>query len=371
VRQLLIALLFCVSSTSSIGWAQLGEARQSNQETQDQAMEGLGAYTAQMVEQRHLELKSAEDLLDRFISGEDKHTYQSFLNALAPADRVLAPVRRVGEELVVRLGPYTLSAPLMNMFSPEIKINGKSFLLLTDKTYTENMKALETFLDKEILTSKKSALFSGFGISKAHANEVSEAERARFKNILMLNSSGVIYLTVSTMSFWRDDLGALRELLARVKGDLEDTERSCNELRNQVGVSGGSIPVYKMLNAATAETLRSLTVNDQIDSRTLMRNAFARYAHRKNHREEELSFTRCEDFLNNFLTRLNRDLQLQVMGFCDQFRITESCLSDLKSRHDRVVDQSRDGSLRMYNGRRTDQNNNALPYISNPSGTRR
>lgn len=345
----------------------LGEGRASGLETQSQTLDGFGLYTQQMVDRRMSTLKKYEDMLSKFSSSEDQDYFQRYLSEVHGEQTQFAKIAQEGEKLVMRVGPYQLSAPIMNMFSPQISINDKTFVLNSELSYIENMKRLESFIETEILKARKTSFIDWF-IAPTYANTLDSADKERFKNILMINSNGILYLTVNTLHIWRDDLGDLRALLTEVENDLRSTHQSCNNLRAQVGVSDGTVPVYKMLNRATAQTLESLTVNNRIDSRTLMRNAFARYAHERNHRHSELSFTSCENFLDSFLTRINRDLQIQASNFCEQFRRTESCLSDLNSRHQQVVNQSRDGSLKMYNGRRRDEQNNALPFISSPTG---
>lgn len=346
----------------------VGERASSATETRDQVLDGIAGHGQKVFERRRSMIKNPEDLLSKFSDPLDQDRYQALLEN-APKSLKWNDLKIKDNFLVSQAGGITLKVPLMNMFDPHLMINNQKIEISKAESFRSLLDQVEKTLDKELKKSKKVS-YTSWILSEAHAQ--SNAENERFKNILMINSSGLIYLTVNGMAFWRDDIGDLRELLATVEFDLRSTQSSCEELKQNVGVSEGAVPVYKMLNQSTATSLENLIVNDEIDSRTLLRNAFARYASRKEHEVENMSFTSCEGFLGSFLTKIVGSVRIEVMEFCDQFRQTQHCLSDLKTRHERVQNIGRGGALKLFNGQRphADRNENALPYISAPATSR-
>ncbi len=346
----------------------VGEKASSSAETHDQVMQGIAGHGQKVFERRRSILKTPEDLISKFSDPLDQDRYQAILNN-TPKSLKWNELKIKGDYLVSQSGGITLKVPLMNMFEPHLMINKQKIEISKATSFRDLLEQVERVLDQELAKTKKVSYLSWI-ISEAQAQ--SKAEKDRFKNILLVNSSGLVYLTVNGMAFWRDDIGDLRELLVTVESDLKSTQVSCEELKQNVGVSEGAVPVYKMLNKSTAETLENLIVNNEIDSRTLLRNAFARHATRKEHKVENMSFTSCEGFLGSFLTKIVGSLRVEVMEFCDQFRQTQNCLSDLKTRHERVQNIGRAGALKLFNGQRphADRNENALPYITAPATSR-
>lgn len=358
-----LAIFFFISLSSVTYAVDLGQERDG--EVRLQTLEGLGEYGHQLFKKRQLSLQDPEDLIEKFAQSTDQDYYRAWLAKVPKRGQKLAALKQKGEWLEARVGPHTLRVPVMNMFTPKIELNGSVFHFSSSESYQQNFERLSLFMDQK-LARKTGHWLSEMIVSPAYADE------NPYKAILMINASGVIYLTVSTLSFWRNDVEDLRALLTQVQDDLHQTQQSCEQLKQQVGVSEGAVPVFKMLNQATAQALNALTHNNHIDSRTLMRNAFARYAEADEHGKEEQGFISCENFLQSFLLNTVGSLRVQISDFCYQFKQTEACLSDLKSRHDQVQSRGRNGALKLYNGKRpyADDNQNALPYIAPPTQAR-
>lgn len=356
-------------------FAQIGQERSEQEDLQEKMVDGLNSFLVDDFFERKKDLGNYASLADQFTDAKDREDYLEFVTGIKGANKFA--VGKVSKGVYqVQVEGILISVPLVNLFSSRIVFNDKIFPLQAGESFSAMRARLGQFIEKEFLTenfSKTSTLLDFF-MASAHA-KVSAAQREKLKNILEVNATGAVYLSLSNWQIWRKDSETFQKLLFVIAADMTEVNATCQQLSQKVGVldQGSGVKVFGLLNDSTSETLERLSSNDKVNSRLVLRNALSAYARPSKHTEKDDGAMDCRQFFGGVSSLIGGTIRTDIDQTCQAFDQAVSCLEDLKNNHDKVYARGRNNTLKLLNGKRSYSDNNQDAFESlNPSrGTSR
>lgn len=353
--------------------AQVGQEENSENRAQEKLLDGLNSALVDDFKERREVLTNFQSLEAEFSSEADRKTYQNLISKLGK-NQAFAPGKLENGRYYTKIENVLVSVPLVNLFESTISFNDKVFTLKSGESYADMLKRLDTFLDQEVLNDSSTVSVLDLFFSSAHASP-NFADKEAFKNILEVNATGAVYLSLSVWQIWRKDTETFKKLLTVIENDMKNVTRTCQDLKDKVGVVDhhNGIKVFGMLNDNTADTLERLSSNDKVDSRLVLRNALAQYASNSGHEHSDDGMMDCRKFFGNVATMMGGTIKMDIDQTCQAFDTSVSCLDELKSTHDEVYSVGRNESLKLYNGKRpfADSNQDAFKGLRSTRGSSR
>jgi len=319
------------------------------------------AFVVSRLEYKQSKMINLSDMTRELNSKSD----QELLNKLmqSTGDVKLVQGKFKDDQYVVDLGKFKIKIETTGFVTGELSINDRK-LNINDYISLESFLSAVEKIGNEELQKTASVIPSMFEwiIPSAHA----EIKNGKYIDILKVNSTGVIYLSLNKMAVWRKDADDFRKLLSQVEKDVDNAIGQCESQAATIGVSGDAVRIYGVLNDTTRKTLQSIVdkSSGEITEERVLAGLFTRYAAKENHGEKAPKNVTCMSFLGPF-GRENVDFKMSIeSNICPQVQKLTECLGNLYSSDKRVSNIARNEPLKKWSGDRFESDTNYLDQIS-------